>query len=42
MERCSEGIVGMGYLAVWSGRADLSTVGYITRGLETSASGNEM
>lgn len=42
VERCSEGIVIVGCVAIWCGRADFSTVGYITRGLETSSSGNEM
>ena len=29
VERCSEGIVGGGYLVVWNGRVDLSTVGRV-------------
>ena len=43
VERCSEGIVGGGYLVVWNGRVDLSTVGMgiLQRGLATSSSGNK-
>ena len=29
VERCSEGIVGVGCLVVWNGRADSSPVGWV-------------